>query len=206
MDNSIGKVIIADKNYSNKVEQLRRISYHNSENFQIVNDEVFDKYCKWTNKDSKGIVLLALNNQDEPLSTMRGNIYYNQSELENDDVNFKHNSTDFIMFPTLNMTFAATSPTVFKSGLNSVLRYYFYFLHRHCVKSILGTGIYQSSIYKTLEYLNYEFKFITHVRDEIQGKDKTFIAKLSDTNFDNAIDTVYKKYQQTINKFPLIVA
>lgn len=201
-----GKVIIAnEKDHSQQLENLRWTSYHNSESFTVADDEIFNKYCKWTEKDSSGIVLLVLDNNNNLLSTMRGNVYYNQPELEAVDINFKSNSDGFLNFPVLNMTFAATSPTVFKSGLNSVLRYYFYVLHRHCVKQILGTGIFNSSIYKTLERLNYEFRFIEDLRTDLLGVDKKFIARLDQQKFDFAIKSVSEKYCDIIRQYPLIV-
>jgi len=201
-----GKVVIAiEEKYSEKLEQLRWISYHNSQSFKVVDDDVFQSKCKWTDRDNSGMVLLALDNENNPLATMRGNIYYNQIELEAFDINFKSNSDSFLNFPLLNMTFAATLPTAFKSGLNSVLRYYFYVLHRHCVTQILGTGILNSSIYKTLERLNYEFRIIEDLRTDLLGVDKKFIARLNHEKFDFAIKNVFEKYSNIIRQYPLIV-
>ncbi len=201
-----GKVIIANESRnSSQLENLRWISYHKSESFQVVDDALFAKHCKWTERDTFGIVLLAVDNENNPLSTMRGNIYFDQAELEAVDINFRNNIDNFLTFPVLNMTFAATSPLIFKSGLNSVLRYYFYVLHQHCTKSILGTGIFDSSIYKTLEGLGYDFRFIEDLRSDLLGVDKKFIAKLDQKKYISAINAVEVKYKAVIQQYPLIV-
>jgi hypothetical protein len=203
--NTKGRVVIAEEiKHSNLLEELRWKSYHNSESFVVVNEDVFKKHCKWSKQDLTGLVLLALDNDGNALATMRGNIFYNEGDIES-DMNFKDNNFGFINYPALNMTFAATSPTVFKSGLNSVLRYYFYCLHKHAVKSILGTGIVNSSIHKTLTKLNYVFKLIDDPRQDLLGNDKKFIAKLEQSNFTDAIAQVYEKYKDVIHDYPLVI-
>lgn len=202
-----GKVVIASKKeHSQDIEKLRWISYHNSLSFEVVDDVVFRSNCKWSETDNSGIILLVLDHENNPLSTLRGNIYNSQNELENYDINFKGNSKDFFHFPVLNMSFAATSPTAFNLGLNSVLRYYFYILHRHCVKYILGTGTFNSSIYKTLDRLNYEFRFVTDLRTDLLVVDKKFIAALNHKKLQHAINDIGQKYKNVIKQYPLIIS
>ena len=205
MTSSLSKVIIADKSYLAKVEKLRSEAYHNSAGFKIIDENEFDKYCKWSEKDSSGIVLLALNENDEPLSCLRGNIYYSRSELENNNLNFTNNSEDFIFYPVLDMTFAATNPMYFNTGLLSVLRYYIYVLHKHSVKTISGTAVKNSNIYKTLEKFGYDFREIEKVRKEMLPVDTMTIARIETCKLDFAINYLKEKYADTINKYPLIV-
>ena len=205
MTPSLSKVIIANKSYSTKVESLRSEAYHNSAGFKIIDEDEFDKYCKWSEKDNSGIVLLALNESDEPLSCLRGNIYYSHSELENNNLNFSSNSQDFISYPVLDMTFAATNPTYFKTGLLSVLRYYMYILHRHSVKTISGTAVKNSSIYQTLEKFGYDFREIKKVRKEMSPVDTMIIAKIEACKLDFAINYLKEKYADAIDKYPLVI-
>ena len=201
----LSKVIIANNTYSTKVERLRSHSYHNSAGFKIVDEEEFNKYCKWSEKDSTGIVLLALNEKDEPLSCLRGNIYHSDKEFKNNNLMFKNNLEDFISYPVLDMTFAATSPVYFKNGLLSVLRYYMYILHKHSVKTITGTAVKNSSIYQTLEKFGYEFREIEKCRKEFSPVDKMLIAKIDSSKLDFAINYLKVKYEDSINRYPLVI-
>jgi len=200
------KVIIANKTYAAKIEKLRSDSYHNSSGFKIIDEDGFQKYSKWSEKDDNGIVLVALNEDDTPNSCLRGNLYFSQSELELNNLNFLNNSHDFITYPVLDMTIAATSPDYFKTGLLSVLRYYMYLLHRHSVKSITGVAVKNSSIYKTLEKFGYEFREIELGRKELSIVEPWTIARINTCQLDFAINYLKEKYAETIMNYPLIIS
>jgi hypothetical protein len=37
--------------------------------FKVVNEQEFEKYCRWNKKDDAGIVLAIINEQGEPVSS-----------------------------------------------------------------------------------------------------------------------------------------
>jgi len=205
METLKSKVVIANSSYGTTIENLRSISYHNSAGFKIVDEKEFEGYCKWSTKDTSGIVLLALSESNEPLSCLRGNVYYTSDELEKNNLNFKDNCSNFIIYPVLDMTFASTSPKHFQNGLLSVLRYYMYIIHKHSVKTISGTAVKNSSIYNTLEKFGYEFREIEKVRKEMLPVDTMTIAKIDTAKLEFAIRYLKSKYAEVIYNFPLVV-
>jgi len=205
METLKSKVVIANSSYGTTIENLRSISYHNSAGFKIVDEKEFEGYCKWSTKDTSGIVLLALSESNEPLSCLRGNVYYTSDELEKNNLNFKDNCSNFIIYPVLDMTFASTSPKHFQNGLLSVLRYYMYIIHKHSVKTISGTAVKNSSIYNTLEKFGYEFREIEKVRKEMLPVGTMTIAKIDTAKLEFAIRYLKSKYAEVIYNFPLVV-
>ena len=199
------KVIIANQSHSELIENLRYASYCNSDAFIVSNHKEVEAYCKWSEKDDNGIVLLALNENAEPLSTLRANIYFHQAELEENSPIFKNNSNNFIQYPVLNMAIAATNPKYLGIGALSVLRYYMYILHKHAVKSITGSTVKNSNNFKTLQKLGYEFREVATKGSDVSPIDCWTICNLNIARVDFAIKYLISKYQNVINEYPLIV-
>ena len=199
------KVIIANSSHATKVENLRRIAYHNSTGFTVKNEQEFESYCQWNKKDETGIVLLIMNEQGKAISCLRSNVYFDDIQHETNNSSFAGCTENFIQYPALDMTFAATLPEYFKSGLLSVLRYYMYLLHRHSVKSITGQVVKESTLFFTLQNLGYDFKEIDKTRQDLEALNKWTLANLDNQKFDNAIQILKTKYKDTINQFPLIL-
>ncbi len=203
------QAIIVSNTLASKIEALRKTSYHHSTGFKITNDEEFDKYCQWNKKDDTGVVLAILNEHGDPVSTLRANVYFNNQEHEKNNPGFAGHTENFITYPVLDMTFAATDPSYFKSGFLSVLRYYMYVLHRHTVKSITGQVVKESTLFFSLQKLGYNFKEIDKTRPEFENSTKTtnkwMLTNLENEKFDTAIERLKTKYKDTIKMIPLLI-
>lgn len=197
-----GKVIQGNATHAKAIEELRLISYQHSSNFNIVDEESFASYIQWNLKDEEGTTL-AIEEEGKLLATMRGNVYKSDEELITADAVFKNVPLEY---PVLNMTIAATHPHAFKSGFNSVLRYYMYCLHQNNVEMILGKGAYFSSIYKTLFSLGYEFVAKPLSLTSLQSEQQTFFAVLRKEKFTAAIEKVHEKNKEAISQYPLDTA
>ena len=110
------RIIVANHSHSNQIVNLRRKSYHSSANFKIKNETEFENYCQWSRKEETGIVLVALNEEDEAVSTLRANVYFDSAEHENSNLTFTGYTKDFIAYPTLDISFAATLPGYANQG------------------------------------------------------------------------------------------
>jgi len=199
------KIIIADKSYSEKLEKLRGISYHNSKGFSVNNEEEFQKYCRWSFKDEIGIVLLALNEDNEAISSLRSIVYFDkESHIANNKV-FQDCADGFVSYPTLDMTFATTHPDYYGGGLMSVLRYFMYVLHKHSVKSITGHVVKNSILHTQLKNLGYEFLETDYNRQDIKTVENWMLAVLTTENVDKTIQTLKAKYASAIHEYPLVV-
>lgn len=200
-----GKVIIAHQSFAAQVENLRRISYHHSAGFTIKDEAVFESYCQWGTKDSKGLVLAAMTERGEFVSSLRANVYFSAKELEMNNIIFSGYSSNFVEYPVLDMSFAATSPDYFDTGLLSALRYYMYLMHKHCVKTITGVAVKDSYIYKTLHKLGYAFKDISAKAIGAVPNNTWVIAKLDVSKVDEALKYLKDTNKEVINNFPLII-
>lgn len=200
------QAIIASRHHSAKLEDLRRVSYHNSAGFRITNEQEFEAYCRWGKKDESGMVLAVLDAQGEMVSSLRANVYFSATEHETNNPGFAGQTEDFIIYPTLDMTFAATAPLYFKNGFLSVLRYYMYLLHRHTVKSIAGQVVKGSTSYFTLQKLQYDFKEIDRTRPDSEAVNKWTLANLDAGKFDKAIEMLRTKYTDRIQQIPLLIS
>ncbi|MFN8250781.1 MAG: hypothetical protein U0V75_02775 [Ferruginibacter sp.] len=200
------KTIIANDRHADKIENLRRIAYHNSTGFTVINEDEFEKYCRWNNKDKTGIVLAIVNEMDEILSCLRANVYFTSLEHEENNPSFANCTKGFIQYPALDMTFAATLPDYFKSGFLSILRFYMYRLHRHTVKSITGQVVKESTLYFTLQKLGYTFKEIDKTRKDLEAANNWTLANLDYKNFDSATDILRLKYKDSIAEYPLMIS
>lgn len=202
--------VIASYSHSAQVENLRSIAYHNSTGFKVINEDVFEKYCRWCEKDDTGIVLLLLNENGDAISTLRGNVYFDSAEHEASNPSFAGHTGNFVKYPVLDMTFAATAPNYYNGGFLSVLRYYMYFLHRHTVKSISGQVVKESVLFHTLQHLGYNFKEIAKTQPSFdkatKAVDKWMLAILDSKKFDWAIEILRTKYSETIKQYPLIIS
>ena len=69
------RVIVADKSHADKIEALRSLSYHNSKGFSVKDEAELQNYCRWSSKDERGILLLALNEREEAVACLRANVY-----------------------------------------------------------------------------------------------------------------------------------
>lgn len=203
------RAIIATSSYADKIEKLRRSSYNNSTAFKIIDSQVFETYCRWSKRDETGIVLVVINEYDEPISSLRGNVYFNSMEHTFNNPSFAGHTNEFVHYPVLDMTFAATSPQYFNAGLLSVLRYYMYVLHRHAINSISGQVVKGSSLYYSLHKMGYIFKEIDVTRPELEKSSKPsnkwMLSNLSVDKIDLAIGILKAKYFESIDQIPLII-
>lgn len=200
------RVIIADNRYSKEIMDLRRISYHNSSGFTVKDELHLANYCKWGFKDENGIVLAILSEQDKVLSCLRSNVYFDSQTHEASNIGFAGFTRDFVTYPVLDMTFAATLPEYFKGGLLSVLRYYMYLLHRHSVKSITGQVVKGSALYFTLQGLGYHFRETGNIKQDLDAVDTWTIACLDIQDVDKAIGKLRAKYDEAIGETPLMIS
>ena len=199
------RVEITNETQASAVENLRVASYLSSKSFKVIDEDEVKSYCKWNEKDAQGLVLIALNEHNEVISTLRANIYFEETELIKNNPIFKQATDNFVEYPVLDLTIAATNPAYFQSGILSALRYYMYILHRHTVKTITGVAVKNSSIYKSLSNFGYEFIDVDTVGKDVVPSDCWTIAKLSSVKFDNAINLIRSKYNKTIMNYPLII-
>lgn len=199
------QAIIGSRSLADKIENLRRISYHNSTAFSIKNEQEFESYCRWSSKDDSGIVLAILDQKGEVVSSLRANVYFDADEHESNNRSFAGHTENFITYPAPDMTFATTAPHHFKSGFLSVLRYYMYFMHRHAVKSISGQVVKESTSFFALHKLDYCFKEIDGKRQDTAAVNKWVLANLEAQKFDNAIELLKTRYKDSIGQIPLMI-
>jgi len=201
-----GKVVIADPSHAEAIENLRRQSYQHSDSMKVSDQDSFNLYCKWSLKDDNGLVLIALTEDSQVICSLRGNIYYNQIELESNNINYKGNSADFVDYPVLDVTSAATSPEFFANKLTAILTYYIFFLHKHSVKSINGSAVKNSSVYKFMDWIGFEFREVDIHRPDFSTDGIWTIGNLKLNKLKDALNYMHEKYRKDIHNFPFIIA
>jgi hypothetical protein len=92
------RAIIACRSHPIQIENLRRVSYHNSTGFKVVNEQEFEKYCCWNKKDDAGIVLAIINEQGEPISSLRANVYFDSTAHAINNPSFAGHTANFVTY------------------------------------------------------------------------------------------------------------
>lgn len=205
MNALIRKITIANNGYYEKIEALRYLSYCSSRSFKVIDTNELMNYCKWSATDDNATVLLALNDAEKPICTLRGNVYHSKAELDKFNPIFSNYNTLKIEYPVLDLTIAATHPDYFNSGILQALRYHMYLQFRDKVKSLTGVVVNHSSLFNLLTDLNYEFTSVHTLGKDIIPCDKWMIATMNIDKIEFALEYLLTKYRKVINDYPFHV-
>jgi len=170
------------------VYALLKEEYSNNSFFSLEND---DYLREGNTRDTKILVVVE---DGEIISTMRGTLLHDSTNIEH-----IHFPADFSNFPSLYLTRAATKKGSGKTGLNSLLRYFFILQAREkgC-KSLTGVANRKMPRVNLLEQIGYRIFLFEAEHDAVKTKqlDVVFL-QLNEVDYKVAIE----KLQQMLVNF-----
>ena len=180
-----------------EINSLRLAEYSRAKEFTLVEPALLT----WNERDDQDVVLAAWDERRHAISTMRGGIARDRRQAED---KLKCTLADDYLFPSLILDRAATSKDHRGGGLNSALRYYFFFsILGLPVFSVLGAVYEHAPRVKTMEELGYRISTLClKVQTHVQSDLSLFVTYLEHSKIRDACDRLRVMAQSPIADYP----
>ncbi len=192
------KIKVANEYDKVKLNNLLVNAYQTSTGMKL-NDSSF---LLWENTKEKGIVLCVENDKGEIISTMRGSIVTNKSELER-IYDIKVNSK--LNYPILLNYRGATSFEYRNKGLTKFLRILFLqFSLKNKINHIAVTMQEDASRVKLLKEMGFHFEFADiskRKESSFNNSSRAVFGLLDKSSFENALKIANENLQSDLSQF-----
>ncbi|MFN7097861.1 MAG: hypothetical protein ACK4PR_09975 [Gammaproteobacteria bacterium] len=195
-----GLIRLASEGDLNKVSELRLKAFKSTDQFMILNSELIqtDQY------DNKDDIIIATDNANNIVSTLRGGVLVNHSQAEARLEAKLNVDPDF--FPALYLSKGATCLDHRNSGIHSVLRYYFLLgLLNSSINSVIGITYQNAPRLNTMQKMGYNFQKLTTCHyTHVKPIEPPILAFLKKENFFSAYNILSNQHQTVIKDYPWV--